>query len=134
MADRYVEAVDYVLTYLAGYLGQRPHDNLVLIVIGDHQPPASVSGPDASWDVPVHVIARDPTLIEALRAEGFTTGLEPARSAIGPMNQLAARLLRVFGGTPSARLADQVPHRAAAAASAGALQPRIDVAGPAVHR
>ena len=97
MGDSYVKAVDYVLTYLTGYLEHRAHDDLVLIVIGDHQPAARVSGPDASWDVPMHVIARNAALIEALGAEGFEPGLEPQQPAIGPMHELPARLLKAFG-------------------------------------
>jgi hypothetical protein len=98
MGARYVKAVDYVLTYLTGYLKQRAPEDLVLIVIGDHQPAARVSGPDASWDVPMHVITRQAGLIEALTAAGFEPGLEPQRPATGPMHKMAARLLRVFDG------------------------------------
>ena len=105
MGDRYVKAVDYVLTCLAGYLQHRAHDDLVLIVIGDHQPAASVSGPDASWDVPVHIITRNRTLIEALRGTGFVAGLEPAPAAISPMQDLAAALLRAFDGKATPRAA-----------------------------
>ena len=48
MGQRYVKAVEYVLTYLTGYLEHRARDDLVLIVLGDHQPAARVSGTDAS--------------------------------------------------------------------------------------
>ena len=34
----YVDSVDYALTFLAGYLESRAPDDLVLIVLGDHQP------------------------------------------------------------------------------------------------
>lgn len=99
MADNYVRAIDYVLTSVAGYLGQRGPDELVLIVIGDHQPAAQVTGPDASWDVPVHVIARNPPLMDALRAQGFVTGLTPGSDNLGPMHTLAGRLLQAFDST-----------------------------------
>jgi hypothetical protein len=128
MADDYVAAVEYVLTCVAGYLRHRARDELVLIVIGDHQPPALVSGPEASWDVPVHVIARDPSLMAALRAEGFVAGLEPAPTGIAAMHDLAALLLRAFDG-------DAPPTAAGAAADPltasrrGAPEPRVDVAG-----
>ena len=45
----------------------------------------------------MHVIARDRALIAALEAEGFVAGLEPD-AAGPPMHELAALLLRAFGG------------------------------------
>ena len=129
--DRYLRAVDYVLTYLTGFLEHRPQDDLVLIVIGDHQPAASISGPEASWDVPVHVIARNPALIEALRGAGFIAGLEPAPAAIAPMGDLAAVLLRVFDGTAATPGA---PGPALAGSSAEVSEPGVDVAGPGLRR
>jgi hypothetical protein len=121
MSDDYLAALDYVLTYLAGYLRYRATDDRVLIIIGDHQPPARVSGPAASWDVPVHVIARDDrSLSEALAAEGFVAGLEPAPDGSGEMHELAARLLRALDGGPGAP---------AAARAGSTLEPRVDIAG-----
>lgn len=134
MGDDYVAAVNYVLTYVAGYLKYRAPDDLVLIILGDHQPPTRVSGPNASWDVPVHVVARNAALIEALRAEGFVTGLEPQQVAIGPMRDLAARLLRAFGGQTTAGSADTPPGQSPARSSPDLLQSRVDVTGPGVRR
>jgi hypothetical protein len=96
MTEDYLEAINYVLTYVAGYVAQRSRDDLVLILIGDHQPPARVSGPEASWDVPVHVITGNAGVIGALQAEGFVPGLTPRASTSGPMRDLAATLLRAF--------------------------------------
>lgn len=39
-------------------------------MLGDHQPPAAVSGEGASWNVPVHVVSDRPEVIEALVARG----------------------------------------------------------------
>jgi len=99
MDGHYVTAVAYLMKTVAGYLRLRAYHDMVLIVVGDHQPPARISGPDASWDVPVHVIARDQALIAALEDEGFVTGLEPRSAAGPPMHELAAVLLRAFAGT-----------------------------------
>ena len=59
----YVKAVDYALRTVAGYLRLRADRDLVMIVIGDHQPPAPCRGEGAPWDVPVHVIASRPELL-----------------------------------------------------------------------
>jgi hypothetical protein len=69
---------------------------MVLVVLGDHQPPAAVSGSDASWRVPVHVIGRRERVLHRLLDNGFRAGLEPRRPAIGPMNQLTPVLLDAF--------------------------------------
>lgn len=93
----YVEAVDYAFRVISGFLERRAQDDLALIILGDHQPASSVSGPEASHDVPVHVIASRPELIHALEMEGFTPGLEPGPPSIAPMHALTPRLLRAFG-------------------------------------
>ena len=56
LGPSYVKAVAYAYESLAGFLQRPASRDFVMIVIGDHQPPAGVSGEGASWDVPVHVI------------------------------------------------------------------------------
>jgi hypothetical protein len=93
----YVKAVDYTLRTVAGYLRLRADRDLVMIVIGDHQPAAAVAGERAPWDVPVHVIASRPELLARLRGSGFTEGLTPKRPILGKMHELLPILLRAFG-------------------------------------
>lgn len=66
------------------------------ILVGDHQPAASVSGEGASWDVPVHIVSRDPDLLARFTAQGFHAGLEPPREARGGLHDLTTMMLRVF--------------------------------------
>jgi len=94
LGPAYAESVAYALTYLAGYLRHRPQADLVLVVLGDHQPASSVSGEMASWEVPVHVITGRQEILKGLRSEGFVRGLIPGRPALGPMHGLYAILLR----------------------------------------
>jgi hypothetical protein len=91
----YVRAMAYEYASLAGYLRARA-DDVVMIAIGDHQPPAAVSGKDAPWHVPVHVIARQPRVLARLLAGGFRPGLEPRRPSIGAMHALVPMLLGAF--------------------------------------
>jgi hypothetical protein len=93
----YVKAVDYTLRSVAGYLRLRADHDLVMIVIGDHQPASAVSGERAPWDVPVHVIASRPELLASLRADGFADGLAPKRPILGKMHELLPILLKAFG-------------------------------------
>lgn len=106
MSEDYLEAIEYVLTYIAGYVTQHHGDDLVLILIGDHQPPARVSGPEASWDVPVHVITDNSAVIRALQAEGFVHGLAPLRSNPGPMQDLPSMLLNAFDGSAEVNVSE----------------------------
>jgi hypothetical protein len=103
MDGNYVQSVTYFFDVIANYLRVHANDPFVLIVLGDHQPAANVSGASASWDVPVYVISRQTAILDALEAQGFRAGLAPADRDIGQMSELTARLLAAFDGT--ARLA-----------------------------
>jgi hypothetical protein len=92
----YVHAMAYEFTMLAGYLRQHPKDDMVLIAIGDHQPPAAVSGRDAPWSVPVHIFLRRGPAFERFLARGFRPGMEPHRPPLGPMHMLTALVLEAF--------------------------------------
>jgi hypothetical protein len=96
MGESYVSSVEYFLDVLASYLRERANDDLVLIVLGDHQPAAIVSGQGAPWDVPVHIITRRRDILEALERRGFRSGLTPTHPAVGKMNELAIWLLEAF--------------------------------------
>jgi hypothetical protein len=92
----YAHAMSYEFTTFAGYLRQRGRDALVMILIGDHQPPAAVSGSNAPWTVPVHVVAGDRDLLGRLEAFGFRPGLTPLRPSLGGMHELVTPLLSAF--------------------------------------
>lgn len=70
----FAQAIDYDLEILVQYLEQLDGDKLV-IIMGDHQPPL-VSEADDTYDVPVHVLARDPALLEEFSAAGFSEGMD----------------------------------------------------------
>jgi hypothetical protein len=67
-----------------------------MIVLGDHQPPALVSGEGAPWDVPVHIITSRRGVLERLQIYGFRPGLTPVRPVIGRMHKLLPVLLDAF--------------------------------------
>jgi phosphatidylglycerophosphate synthase len=96
LAPSYLEAVSYSYKTLAGYLRQHAGEDFVMILIGDHEPPALVSGPNAPWDVPVHVIAKRRDVLDRLVAHGFQPGLTPHRPSLGKMHTLTPLLLEAF--------------------------------------
>lgn len=92
----YLDSLRYQHAWLADYLKQRPDRPQVVVVVGDHQPPALVSGPALSWEVPVHVISEDRALLQRLLGNGFVPGLAPPAQALGPMHRLTEVLLAAF--------------------------------------
>jgi len=97
MGKAYVSSVQYFLDTLSSYLRARADAKFVMIILGDHQPAANVSGEGASWDVPVHVIASQPAILKALQVDGFRPGLIPVRPAAGKMSALGPWSLTAFG-------------------------------------
>jgi hypothetical protein len=84
----YVAAVKYAYECLDGYLRLRGDRDFILIVLGDHQPPAAVTGEGASWDVPVHVVSSRQAVIDRFIEHGFRRGLTPERPDVGKMHEL----------------------------------------------
>ena len=105
----YLESLRYQHAWLADDLKQRSARPLVMVVVGDHQPPALVSGAATPWDVPVHVISEDRALLQRLLGSGFVPGLAPPEEALGPMHQLTRVLLAAFNA-PAAHELQGVEH------------------------
>ena len=92
----YLAALRYQFDWLSGWLAEYAPRDAVVIVIGDHQPIGTVSGPGANWDVPVHVITRNETVLERFRAYGFKAEELPSGPALGPMRALTPLLVKAF--------------------------------------
>ena len=104
MRPGYTGMMDYNYQWLAGYLAQRRARDAIFIVLGDHQPAANVTGEGATWDVPVHIISKNPELLQRFVARGFKPGLEPAvppKSGTATLFDFTRLLLEVFdSGAP----------------------------------
>jgi hypothetical protein len=96
LGPAYADSLDYLFQVLAGWLRHRPDLDLVLLVLGDHQPLAAVSGEGAPWEVPVHLITARAWVRDAFLAQGFVPGLVPRRPALGGMADLTQMVLRAF--------------------------------------
>ncbi|WP_439535628.1 sulfatase-like hydrolase/transferase [Methyloversatilis sp.] len=99
----YIDAMHYQFDWLTRWLREDAPRHMLLVVIGDHQPIGGVTGPGASWDVPVHVIGTDEALLARLEEAGFRRGLQPDVTAIGPMHGLTQTLIDAFAGDFSRR-------------------------------
>ena len=83
-----------------------PDDDLVVVMLGDHQPHHYVSGDDADHDVPISVIAQDPAVLRSIADWGWVPGLRPTSAApVWPMDSFRDRFFTAFGSTdrPAAR-------------------------------
>ena len=70
----YADSVAYSLDALTSFVANAHDDNLVLVVLGDHQPAAVISGEGASHDVPVSVVAKDPAVLDRIGGLGLAAG------------------------------------------------------------
>jgi phosphatidylglycerophosphate synthase len=94
----YGQSIEYSLTALTSFVGRVDDPNLVMVVLGDHQPAAVVSGSNTTHDVPISIVARDPAVLSRLAGWGWTDGLRPADDApVWPMDAFRDRFLAAFG-------------------------------------
>jgi len=94
----YAKSVAYSVGSLTSWVQKYGKDNLVLVFMGDHQASANVSGQNATHDVPVTIIAKDPKVFAKIASWGWQDGLHPNPQApVFPMNQFRDRFLTAFG-------------------------------------
>jgi hypothetical protein len=93
----YAQSIAYSLDALTSFVQQVHDRNLVLVVLGDHQPASIVSGNGASHDVPVSIVAADPAVTDRAADWGWRTGLRPAPDApVWPMDTFRDRFLTTY--------------------------------------
>ena len=99
LAPDYLSSLRYDLAVVGGWLTGRVAGDGLVILLGDHQPPAVVGGqPQPPWTVPIHVLSRDPDLVAPFVAEGYVSGLFPTQPPPHPgMEDFLARFLAAFG-------------------------------------
>ena len=96
--DAYGQSVEYSLGSLISFVRRYPDPDLVLVVLGDHQPHTYVTGEGASHDVPVSIIAHDPAVMRRIAGWGWQDGLRPGPSApVWPMDAFRDRFLTAYG-------------------------------------
>ena len=76
----YSTSIMYTLRTLFSFVQHYGRDNLVLIVLGDHQPSRVVGG-RPGHDVPISIIARDPAVLSRIADWGWVDGMRPDATA-----------------------------------------------------
>ncbi len=93
----YGQSIEYTMDTLVSWLEQQPDPDLVLVVLGDHQPHSYVTGADPGHDVPASVIAHDPAVLRSVDGWGWQDGLHPGPDApVWPMDDFRDRFLTAF--------------------------------------
>ena len=77
----YGQSIQYTLNSMISFVQRYRDPNLVVIMLGDHQPWSIVSGQGASHDVPISVIAHDPKVLSRISGWGWNNGLQPSPRA-----------------------------------------------------
>jgi phosphatidylglycerophosphate synthase len=98
----YGDSIEYSLRSLFSFVQQSNDKNLVLVVLGDHQPATLVTGEGATHDVPISVIAHDPKVVDQVSGWGWQDGMLPRPNApVWPMDTFRDHFLTAFGSTPA---------------------------------
>jgi hypothetical protein len=93
----YGAAVAYSMESLTSWAATHGDDDLVLVVLGDHQPGPSVIGEGRTADVPITVLTRDPAVLDRIGSWSWTPGLRPGPDApVWPMESFRDRFLTAF--------------------------------------
>ena len=94
----YTRSIEYSLETLLSYVETYGDDNLVLVLLGDHQPAPIIAGDRAGQDAPITVVARDPAVLNRISDWGWQEGLNPDPQApVWRMDAFRDRFLTAFG-------------------------------------
>jgi phosphatidylglycerophosphate synthase len=100
----YARSLEYSLNTLISFVQHYGKKNLALVVVGDEQPLPVVSGQGASRNVPISIIAHDPSTLKRIGGWGWNAGLRPGpRAPVWPMSAFRDRFLSAFGSQPATR-------------------------------
>ena len=72
----YLHGIEYDFRLITEFLEADPSDDLVVVILGDHQPRLESNPPgEVTLNTPVHILSRDPAFIERVVALGGSRGL-----------------------------------------------------------
>jgi phosphatidylglycerophosphate synthase len=98
----FATSIKYSMQVLTSWVTEVNDPNLVLILLGDEQPAAPITGPGASHKVVVSIIARDPSVFRQIASWRWQDGLLPGPSApLEPMNAFRNQFLGAFSTASS---------------------------------
>jgi len=94
----YAHSIEYSMRALFSFVKHYGNKNLVLIVLGDHQPAHLITGFGTNHDVPVSIIAHDPNVLRRISSWGWSDGMRPRPTApVWRMSSFRDRFLAAYG-------------------------------------
>jgi len=102
--QNYLQAVDNTLDALDEFISSLEKENSVIVLIGDHQPPA-VSRHEDGYGTMVHIISQDVDFLASFRKYGFVDGLvlenlEPTIRHEGLYSLFVQNFIAQYGTSP----------------------------------
>src|SRR5205814_4747395 len=98
----YGTSIVYALNSLTSFVQHYGNKNLVMIVLGDHQPLPIVSGQNSNHDVPISIVSHDRSVLNRTGSWGWAAGLQPKPNApVWPMSAFRDRFLTAFVSNPA---------------------------------
>ncbi len=73
----YLESLVYDLDVLGDFMITRVADGALVIILGDEQPPAFISGESQPATVPIYALSKDADLLAPFQALGYRPGAIP---------------------------------------------------------
>ena len=120
-------SIRYSLDALTSWVTELKDPNLVLVLLGDEQPPSVISGNWANHVVPISIVARDPSVFRQIASWHWQDGLLPGPNA--PLERMSAfrnQFLAAFSTASSQAASAHIPATSDAPRcwSTAALPPR----------
>ena len=104
---QYRKSIEYALANIASYIATYGDDNLVVLVLGDHQPAPFVTDESESREVIVHLISHDAKVMDAVKDWQWAEGLLPSKQTpVWGMDKLRAQFIAAFSEKMSGVVAD----------------------------
>jgi fermentation-respiration switch protein FrsA (DUF1100 family) len=98
----YGQSIEYSMQALISWVTQLHDDNLVVVLLGDHQPATTVTGAGANHLVPVSFLAHDPAVLSRIDPWHWQDGLLPSPTApVWRMDAFRNRFLDAFSTPPT---------------------------------
>jgi hypothetical protein len=100
---QYAKSIAYTMTSLTSWAATYGDKDLVLIFFGDHQPVTTVSGANASHDIPITIVAKDPKVLDRIAGWGWQAGIKPGPDTpVWKMSEFRDNFLTAFGAQTEA--------------------------------
>jgi phosphatidylglycerophosphate synthase len=97
----YEKSIQYSLQALLSWVTTLHDPNLAMVLLGDEQPATVVSGPDATHNVVVSIVAHDPAVLGRVASWHWEDGLVPSPTAtVWSMDAFRDRFLDAFSTAP----------------------------------